>query len=97
MLYRQSQPQVQFEVFTSNTLGKEKSGGVVSGIPDGCVIVFNGEYLEGWAKDFSATETTEFSDPAPAFGAGGKNLKISVRSVAKSTTLVTPFQWENEL
>lgn len=35
-----------------------------------------------------ATEITEFADPAPAFGAGGKNLKISVRGVARNAGVI---------
>lgn len=33
-------------------------------------------------KNLFATENTEFADPVPAFGAGGKISKFSVYSVA---------------
>jgi hypothetical protein len=47
------------------------------------------EYIKGYVKLHLATENTESIDPAPAFGAGGKNSKISVISVAY--TLISPL------
>ena len=46
---------------------------------------------DGLAKSVLATQNTEFIDPAPAFGAGGKNSKVSVGSVAKPTKLDTLY------
>ena len=48
------------------------------------------EFLLRRATRSLATENTKTIDPAPAFGAGGKNSENSVRSVADNSQVLRP-------